>query len=159
MKKLNRKGFTLIELLAIIVILAIIMVVTLPTMLDSMSSAKTGQLSNAAASVQDWIKKQETLIAMGKDASGEWLASDSYKTFLGATAANPFNPSTHKLTSTAKTLTAAALEDAGIADPDTNIDLTGSTVKLNGTKICVVLKAKVGGSFYVAGDDTRSVGC
>lgn len=40
MKKLNKKGFTLVELLAVIVVLAIIMVLTLPTVMNSLSSAK-----------------------------------------------------------------------------------------------------------------------
>lgn len=40
MKKLNKKGFTLVELLAVIVVLAIIMVLTLPTIMNSMSSAR-----------------------------------------------------------------------------------------------------------------------
>ena len=40
MKKLNKKGFTLVELLAVIVVLAIIMVLTLPTVMNSLSSAR-----------------------------------------------------------------------------------------------------------------------
>lgn len=40
MKKLNKKGFTLVELLAVIVVLAIIMVLTLPTIMNSLSSAR-----------------------------------------------------------------------------------------------------------------------
>lgn len=40
MKNLNKKGFTLVELLAVIVVLAIIMVLTLPTIMNSLSSAR-----------------------------------------------------------------------------------------------------------------------
>lgn len=38
--KLNKKGFTLVELLAVIVVLAVIMVIAIPTVIDSMNSAK-----------------------------------------------------------------------------------------------------------------------
>ena len=38
--KSNKKGFTLVELLAVIVVLAVIMVIAIPTVIDSMNSAK-----------------------------------------------------------------------------------------------------------------------
>ena len=171
MKKLNRKGFTLIELLAIIVILAIIMVVTLPTMLDSMSSAKTGQLSNAAASVEDWFKKQNTLVVMGKDATGNWVASSTFTDYLDDIGDNDgifeIGDEDFSKVTTEKNLTVAALEAAGIADPAKNLmtatdaaaGVAVSTVKYNGGKACVTLVAKPGGSFYVEGDTSRSSGC
>lgn len=39
---LNKKGFTLVELLAVIVVLAIIMIIAIPSVMDSMNSARKG---------------------------------------------------------------------------------------------------------------------
>ena len=65
MKKLNNKGFTLIELLAVIVILAIIMVVTIPTVLNSMGSARQNTFNTSANTVADWVEKEYALAMVG----------------------------------------------------------------------------------------------
>ena len=158
MKKLNRKGFTLIELLANIVILAIIMVVTIPTVLNSMSSAKEGQLQNAANSVAEWFEKQYSLATLGSVSGG---AASAYTTFLSS--------STMPTTSTsAKPLTIDVLEAAGISDASNNIDVSGtgssakSTIYYNTTKgrMCVKLTAKASGQFDNDTDDEKtSSGC
>ena len=57
MKRLNKKGFTLIELLAVIVILAVVMVVTIPSVLNSMASARQKQLENAVHSIEEYVQK------------------------------------------------------------------------------------------------------
>ena len=57
MKRLNKKGFTLIELLAVIVILAVVMVVTIPSVLNSMGSARQKQLENAVHSIEEYVQK------------------------------------------------------------------------------------------------------
>ena len=79
MKKLNRKGFTLIELLAVIVVLAIIIVVTIPSVIDSMNSAKSKQLENAVGTVTEWFTKQYELDTLGAGVSDG--ASKEYTTF------------------------------------------------------------------------------
>ena len=53
MKKLNKKGFTLVELLAVIVVLAIIMVLTLPKVMNSLSSASQSSFLLYASSMLD----------------------------------------------------------------------------------------------------------
>ena len=40
MKIMNKKGFTLVELLAVIVVLAIIMIIAVPSVMESMNSAR-----------------------------------------------------------------------------------------------------------------------
>lgn len=57
MKRLNKKGFTLIELLAVIVILAVVMVVTIPSVLNSMASARRRQAINAIHSIEEYVQK------------------------------------------------------------------------------------------------------
>ncbi len=133
MKKLNRKGFTLIELLAVIVILAIVLVVTIPSVLSTMNDARDKNLQNAADTVAEWFTKQYELAVLGSDL-GSGNVSAAYTTF--------------GLTATQKPLTKDVLIAAGIADADSNLDLTKSIVVLNGTKVCVKLTARSGGSFY-----------
>lgn len=140
MKKLNRKGFTLIELLAVIVVLAIIIVVTIPSVISSMNSAKTSQLSNANGTVTEWFTKQYELATLGAGVGGG--PSTEYTTFVGSTG----------LTETAKNLDAAVLKAAGITNPT---GLTGS-VRVNGSKICVILTATDGSQFYNASDTTKN---
>lgn len=157
MKKLNRKGFTLIELLAIIVILAIIMVVTIPTVLNSMSSAKESQLQNATNSVAEWFEKQYSLAKLGSIGGGADAAYTTFGTIPEGTSS-----------SSAKALTVAVLEAAGISDVATNIDVSGtgssakSTIWYNTAKgkMCVKLTAKTNGSFDNDTDDEKtSSGC
>ncbi len=145
MKKLNRKGFTLIELLAVIVILAIVLVVTIPSVLTTMNDARDKNLQNAADTVAEWFTKQYELAVLGSDL-GSGNVSTAYTTF--------------GLTATQKPLTKEVLIAAGIADADTNLDLTEpkSIVVLNGTKVCVKLTAKSGGSFY-NNDTTKYDNC
>lgn len=63
MKRLNKKGFTLIELLAVIVILAVVMVVTIPSVLNSMGSARQKQLDNVRSSMEEFLQKNYDLCA------------------------------------------------------------------------------------------------
>ena len=140
MKKLNRKGFTLIELLAVIVVLAIIIVVTIPSVISSMNSAKTSQLSNANGTVTEWFTKQYELATLGAGVGGG--PSTEYTTFVGSTG----------LTETAKNLDAAVLKAAVITNPT---GLTGS-VRVNGSKIFVILTATDGSQFYNASDTTKN---
>ena len=140
MKKLNRKGFTLIELLAVIVVLAIIIVVTIPSVISSMNNAKSSQLSNANGTVTEWFTKQYELATLGAGVGGG--PSAEYTTFVGSTG----------LTSTAKDLDAAVLKAAGITNPT---GLSG-TVNVNGSKICVKLKADNTSQFYNSADTTKN---
>lgn len=140
MKKLNRKGFTLIELLAVIVVLAIIIVVTIPSVISSMNNAKSSQLSNANGTVTEWFTKQYELATLGAGVGGG--PSAEYTTFVGSTG----------LTETAKDLDAAVLKAAGITNPT---GLTGS-VKVNGSKICVILTAGSASQFYNSADTTKN---
>ena len=61
MKKLNRKGFTLIELLAVVVILAVILVVTIPSVLNTMDTAKQKSFDDAIEVIRDYAQKQYDL--------------------------------------------------------------------------------------------------
>ena len=141
MKKLNRKGFTLIELLAVIVVLAIIIVVTIPSVISSMNSAKTSQLENAVNTVTEWFTKQYELDSLGAGVAGG--PSVEYTNFLKSQDTAHTDPAEQvaKPLPTAKAnafeLDAAVLKAAGITNPD---GLTG-TVYVNGSKICVTLKA------------------
>ena len=103
--KQNKNAFTLIELLAVIVVLAIIIVVTIPSVISSMNSAKTSQLSNANGTVTEWFTKQYELATLGAGVGGG--PSAEYTTFGGRTG----------LTSTAKNLDAATV--GGIPVPIT----------------------------------------
>lgn len=135
MKKLNRKGFTLIELLAVIVVLAIVIVVTIPSVISSMNSAKTSQLENAASTVTEWFTKQYELASLGAGVGGG--PSAEFNTFVGEG---------NNLTTTEKALDADVLKAAGITNPT---GITGK-VKLNGSKVCVILTADNTSQFYNA---------
>ena len=137
MKKLNRKGFTLIELLAVVVILAIILVVTIPSVLSTMADAREKQLQNAANTVAEWFTKQYELAELGSDL-GTSGTDSAYTAFPVTTTAKKFNAAGGE----------AALKAAGLSNATTNIDTTTSSVQLKGSKICVILVAKNGGSFY-----------
>lgn len=82
MKKLNRKGFTLIELLAVIVILAIVLVVTIPSVLNSMDTARQKQLENVVVSIESMVTKQYELCMLkdttlqGNQYKSTWFKSD-----------------------------------------------------------------------------------
>ena len=147
MKKLNRKGFTLIELLAVIVILAIVMVVTIPSVINAMNGARSGQLKNAADTVAEWLTKNYEL--SGYSATlGTATVDKAYSDFMGTGT-------------TAKTWTTTAmdisdiLEAAGISDADTNIATATGKLGSN-NKICVELTAASGGSFYVNSTDANA---
>ena len=142
MKKLNRKGFTLIELLAVIVILAIVVVITIPSVISSINKAKEESLKNATATVTEWFTKQYEIATLGSDVAGD--PSAEYTTFVGSTG----------LTTTAKNLEESVLKAAGITNPT---GLTG-TVQLNGTKVCVKLKADSTSQFYVNGSSNEVPG-
>lgn len=159
-KKLNKKGFTLIELLAVIVILAVILAVTIPSVLNSMSKARENSLQNAADSVADWFAKNYELDAIGTYGGG---ADAAYTTFVKENSAKTLISGTGEGTDenqvTPWTLTTDVLTAAGISNADTNIEFSKtidnnttnlSTVYYNTTKnrVCVVLQAKEGGSFY-----------
>ena len=140
MKKLNRKGFTLIELLAVIVILAVVLVVTIPSVITATNDARKKNLQNAANTVEEWFTKQYELATLGAGVGGG--PSTEYTTLVGSTG----------LTETAKNLDAAVLKAAGITNPT---GLTGS-VRVNGSKICVILTATDGSQFYNASDTTKN---
>ena len=149
MKKLNRKGFTLIELLAVIVVLAIIIVVTIPSVIDSMNSAKSKQLENAVGTVTEWFTKQYELDTLGAGVSDG--ASKEYTTFK-----NTFTDKALPITApTADNITGAdgetVLKAAGITNPK---GLTG-VVYVNDKKICVKLTADSTSQFYNASDTTK----
>lgn len=152
MKRLNKKGFTLIELLAVIVILAIVLVVTIPSVINTMNDARDKSLQNAADTVAEWFTKQYELATLGATL-GSGTVDEAYSKFVG----------TAGLTTTAKNLDASVLVAAGISKPADNIEIgNNSTVKLNGTKVCVELTAKSGGSFYATDRDDHkrsSAGC
>lgn len=150
MKKLNRKGFTLIELLAVIVVLAIIIVVTIPSVIDSMNSAKSKQLENAVGTVTEWFTKQYELDTLGAGVSDG--ASKEYTTFK-----NTFTDKALPITApTADNITGAdgetVLKAAGITNPK---GLTG-VVYVNDKKICVKLTADSTSQFYNASDTTKN---
>lgn len=142
MKKLNRKGFTLIELLAVIVVLAIIIVVTIPSVISSMNSAKSSQLNNAAGTVTEWFTKQYELASLGAGVGNG--PSKEFETFVGGEGKN--------LTTTVTALDDDVLKAAGITNPT---GLSG-TVNVNGSKICVKLKADNTSQFYNASDTTKN---
>ena len=137
MKRLNKKGFTLIELLAVIVILAVVMVITIPSVLNSMSAAKSGQLQNAADVVSKWLTDNYE-ISLAAAELGTGTMDSTYASAVGTSAATYWNTSRN---------IASLLQVAGVADPGTNIS-TAYAIK-QGNKICVTLTANSGGSFYV----------
>ena len=79
---MNNKGFTLIELLAVIVILAIVVVVTIPSVLNSMDTARQKQLENAVVSIESMVTKQDDLCMLkdttlqGNQYKSTWFKSD-----------------------------------------------------------------------------------
>ena len=149
MKKLNRKGFTLIELLAVIVVLAIIIVVTIPSVIDSMNSAKTSQLNNAVGTVTEWFTKQYELDTLGAGVGGG--PSPEYTTFKDTftdKALPKTNPGSDNITGDAGQ---TILKAAGITN------LTGR-IYVNGSKICVILNAGTDSQFNVAGTDNKAIG-
>lgn len=163
--KLNKKGFTLIELLAVIVILAIIMVVTIPTVLNSMNRARTNQLQNAADSVSEWFTKEYELAAMGDFAGGADAAFNTYVSSLKKDTDGKKIGTYQTLNSSESTenykLDPNVLTAGGISNAATNIDVNNSYVYYNtkNSRICVVLKAQSGGSFYVNTDGATNKAC
>lgn len=141
MKKLNRKGFTLIELLAVIVILAIVVVVTIPSVISSINKAKANSLVNATATVTEWFAKQYELSTLGSA-----VGSGDLSTAFTSLGLNKNNPSD---------LSAAILKEAGI----TNTTGLSGTAQLNGTKVCIILKADSTSQFYVTeNQDAKDAG-
>lgn len=163
MKKLNRKGFTLIELLAVIVVLAIIIVVTIPSVIDSMNSAKSSQLNNAVGTVTEWFTKQYELDTLGTGVgvgpTGVGVGpSKEYTNFLKSKDTE-HTDSTQKVAvplpkakESAFELNTDVLKAAGITNP---AGLTGK-IYVNDTKICVVLTADSTSQFYNASDTTKN---
>ena len=80
MKKMNNKGFTLIELLAVIVILAVVMVVTIPSVLNSMDSAREQQFKNAVETIRDYVQKNYDLCSIASDLSGTTYDTSLFNT-------------------------------------------------------------------------------
>ena len=152
-KKNRKKGFTLIELLTVIVILAIVLIVVIPTVINSISEAKSAQLVNATSTVSDFVSKKQQYLDFG-------LGDDStYSEFISTCYPNGLDHSyteamqnDHALSNCQ--LSASFLKEAGISDPEKNIDLENSYIwKTNNDKIGVRLTAKEGGAFYVNGRD------
>lgn len=146
MKNLNKKGFTLIELLAVIVILAIVLVVTIPSVLNSMSSAKQSQLKNAADTVSEWLGKQRELDELGTIGGSASTVYTGIKASLNAATSSSKYP-----------LDDGLLKAAGFGGGTT--DATGAayyntTVK----KYCVTLTPTSGGKFKGIAAQTTS-GC
>ena len=166
MKKLNRKGFTLIELLAVIVVLAIIIVVTIPSVISSMNSAKSSQLNNAVGTVTEWFTKQYELDTLGAGVGGG--PSIEYTNFLKSKDTDPKHTTLEtkvkqdlpiKSASSDSTFKGFALDSdilkaAGI----TNTTGLSGEVYVNGSKICVTLKAETTSQFYVSGGDNNATG-
>lgn len=156
MKKLNRKGFTLIELLAVIVVLAIIIVVTIPSVIDSMNSAKSSQLNNAVGTVTEWFTKQYELdtlstgvgVGPSKEYTNFLKSKDTEHTDSTQKVAVPLP----KAKESAFELNTDVLKAAGITNP---AGLTGK-IYVNDTKICVVLTADSTSQFYNASDTTKN---
>ncbi len=149
MKKLNRKGFTLIELLAVIVILAIVMVVTIPSVINAMNGARSGQLKNAADSVAEWLTKNYEL-SQYSASLGTGTTDKQYSDFMNGKS----------WSTTASLDIASVLEAAGVSDASKNISTAYAKLGSN-NKICVTLTAGSDGSFYVNGATNKatSAGC
>lgn len=80
---LNKQGFTLVELLAVIVVLAIILVITVPIVLNSISSTRQDALQISSKKVEKYVQEQLTLevydkneILNGTDADNVYYDSD-----------------------------------------------------------------------------------
>lgn len=147
--KLNKRGFTLIELLAVIVILAIVLVVTIPSVINSMSSAKNGQLKNATKVLSDWLTKQNDILDLGLD-----MGIDStYSNFISAYGnfENSYVDAVenNKPLSLCSSESYAMLAASGISLPEDNIDIENSYIWKDDKKIEASLSAKEGGVFYV----------
>jgi len=65
MIRINKNGFTLIELLATIVVLAIVLVITVPTVLNSMSSVRQDALKASADSSSKYYREQLGMLEIG----------------------------------------------------------------------------------------------
>lgn len=130
MKKLNRKGFTLIELLAVIVILAVVMVVTIPSVLNSMDSARKQQFKNAVETVRDYVQKNYDLCTIASDLSGT-----TYDTTL-------FTSGTCNISSTLN-----VAEKAGYSTADiTKVNVTVTNKKVTVTNACPASSGKFKGA-------------
>ncbi len=83
MKRLNRKGFTLIELLAVVIILAIIVVVTVPTIINTISDARTQSIWNLAGSVARSYENMaaQDLLASNPTLQGAAIATNTWTCF------------------------------------------------------------------------------
>ena len=159
MKKLNRKGFTLIELLAVIVILAVVMVVTIPSVLNSMDSAKQNQLKNAASSVAEWFQKNYDIATLSSGIASPDAAYTTFATTATITAMTGTNGFTicDESAATPTSCNNAVLTAAGLSDPTNNVSKVN--VKVNGSnKVCVELTAKNGGKFYTDASHVTATG-
>ena len=138
MKKLNRKGFTLIELLAVIVILAIVMVVTIPSVLNSMESARQKQFENAIHSIEEYVQKNYDLCKVG----GILTDAGNYDASIFS------DTSTCTLKTNTTVITAAGYKTDDIAS------VTGA-VNTNGKYVISTATAGANGQFKGATFDTN----
>ena len=85
MKIMNKKGFTLVELLAVIVVLAIIMIIAVPSVMDSMNSARKNAFKIYAQKVLNTAQtKYQADILTG----GEIKNCYSLQTLMGSSVGN-----------------------------------------------------------------------
>ena len=160
MKKLNRKGFTLIELLAVIVIMAIIVVVTVPTIINTIADARVSSIWNLAKATansydtiaaQDMIATDKVLEGINLGENWKCIGTKSYE--LGVDLVSILD------------LPVGDLNLGGSFD-ETSRDWNGSEpnipanhptestcslIRLKDGKVEILLVAKDGGKFDVAG--------
>lgn len=162
MKKVLKKresGFTFIELLAIIVLLAVTMIVTMTIIISSMSDAKEKQFKNTANIVANYLEKQYILYKTGG-------ISESPNNDFVAWTGNDYKSLNRSSPSTSGTpIWEILIVNAGVAkgNLNSNNDSPSSYAyyNINNNRMCVVLIAKEGGSFYVEGgiNEAKSSGC
>jgi prepilin-type N-terminal cleavage/methylation domain-containing protein len=117
----NKKGFTLVELLAVIVVLAIIMIIAVPSVLDSMNSAKKSAfqiyaqkvLNTAETKYQTWILTGDTIYSCY---NLTYLMGDSVGNYKGYVAITNQNTDsvTFKLTLTDNNYSYSAQDYSGL---------------------------------------------
>ena len=163
MKKLNRKGFTLIELLAVIVIMAIILIVTVPNIIQSINDARTNSIHNLAVSAantynttysQDQLASDKILGTLPEQINGEWKC-------IGAINLTDENGTITKSLADILGLSNDLLLNGSTTANENNLFKTDGTVavdqtycssiRINNGGAEVILIAKNGGRFDVAG--------
>ena len=131
MKKLNKKGFTLIELLAVIVILAVVLVVTIPSVLNTMATARKKQFENALTVIEDYVQKQYDICSLGN-----MMGTDDYKETIVTRQADGS-------CTTATNVNTAVLTETGY---DTDIDTVAVSCANNTCRVTAAT-AKADGKF------------